>query len=185
VASNGRPHDRELLDELESCGTELFAGRAWRVVRAGRDPLQGSVVAARWNPADAIEALYTSLEADGALSEVYYHASLAPIFPSVPFKLYEIELNLRKVLRFNTVANLAPFGVNEAEYGKRNYEKTQAIGAAAHFLSHDGLIVPSARTKCLNLVVFLDRMDPSTPPKIVGQREVDWQAWRERQTGRR
>jgi hypothetical protein len=179
------PHDRELLDALEALGAEPFAGRVWRVVREGRDPWQGSVVSARWNPANTAEALYTSLDRDGALAEVHYHLSLAPVFPSVAFKLYTLAVALRRVLRFGSVAALAPLGVSEAEYRKREYGRTQAIGAAAHFLDRDGLIVPNARRPCLNLVIFLDRIDPNDERGVLEEETVDWREWRERQRDRR
>jgi RES domain-containing protein len=174
-------HDRELLDALEALPSGPFTGEAWRVVRAGRDPWQGSVAAARWNPAGTVEALYTSLDRDGALAEVHYHLSLAPVFPSVEFNIYKLAVALRRVIRFDSVPALAGLGVAETDFRKRDYARSQAIGAAAHFLSCDGLIVPNARRPCLNLVIFLDMLDPNVEQRIVDEHPVDWRKWLEEQ----
>jgi hypothetical protein len=40
-----------------------------------------------------------------------------------------------------------------------DYARTQAIGDAAYFLGFDGLIVPSARSRFLNFVLFDTRID--------------------------
>jgi hypothetical protein len=52
--------------------------------------------------------------------------------------------------------DLIALGVALARYGQRDYSRTQQIGAALAFLGVDGLIAPSARWNCENLVVFQD-----------------------------
>ena len=42
---------------------------------------------------------------------------------------------------------------------KIDYKSSQPIGEAAHMLDFEGLIIPSARWNCENLVLFLDRID--------------------------
>ena len=54
-----------------------------------------------------------------------------------------------------------------------------AACAAAHFLEFDSLLAPSSRWPCLNLVLFLDRVDPERLA-VEEVREVNWPAWRER-----
>jgi hypothetical protein len=75
----GRRHDRVILDALEAMGPEAFAGDVWRVTSRGRDPLRGSMAEGRWSPAGEFEVLYTSLERDGALTEIGYRLSLEPV----------------------------------------------------------------------------------------------------------
>ena len=60
--------DPDLLERLEGCVQQAFAGTVHRVVWADRGPLQGSSVArGRWNsPESGFEVLNTSLEAEGA-----------------------------------------------------------------------------------------------------------------------
>ena len=62
-------------------------------------------------------------------------------------------------------------------YGERDYERTQAIGDAAYFLGFDGLLVPSARWDCQNLVVFTDQLTPADMA-VEESAVVDWSAWR-------
>jgi RES domain len=58
------------------------------------------------------------------------------------------------------------------------YSVTQAISAAAFFLDFDGLIVPSARSAELNLVIFTEKLDVGERLKVEASEPVDWSAWR-------
>jgi hypothetical protein len=49
----------------------------------------------------------------------------------------------------------------------------------ARFPYMGGLIVPSARWPCTNLVLFLDRMPDATLPTLADSRDINWPAWRE------
>ena len=60
--------DSKLLDTIESFPIDSFDGRVWRVTWATRDPLQGNFGGGRWSPDGEFEALYTSLEKNGALA---------------------------------------------------------------------------------------------------------------------
>jgi hypothetical protein len=74
--------------------------------------------------------------------------------------------------------SLAPPRVEIGRYRTFEYEATQAITAAAHFLEFDSLIVPSARFPCANLVIFTER---ATGLVLSSSQEVDWDSWRQRQ----
>ena len=55
-----------------------------------------------------------------------------------------------------------------------------AIGTAIAFLECDGLIVPSARWPCENLVIFTDNQllaGRRALLELVGSEEFDWQSW--------
>lgn len=173
----GRAHDRVLLDALERIAAEPFAGEVWRIVRKGREPLRGSTAGGRWSPEGEIEVLYTSLERDGALAEIGFRLSLEPVWPSrIEHEIHAIEASADRTLRFADVASLKPLGVEVDRYESFDYAATQAIAAAAHFLEFDGLVVPSARAPCANLVAFMDRVSLS----LTHSEAVDWQAWRSR-----
>lgn len=172
-----RVHDRALLDALEAIAATPFAGEAWRIVRKGREPLRGSTAGGRWSPEGEIEVLYTSLERDGALAEIGFRLSLEPVWPSrIEHEIHAIEARADRTLRFADVASLKPLGVEIDRYESFDYAATQAIAAAAHFLEFDGLVVPSARAPCANLVAFMDRVSLS----LTHSEAVDWQAWRSR-----
>jgi hypothetical protein len=176
VAAGGRIHDREILDALEALEPEPFNGRAWRVTRRGREPLRGAAANGHWSPSGEFEVLYTSLEKDGALAEIGYRLSLEPVWPSrIEHEIHTIGVGAERVLRFADIGSLAPFGVDSARYRTFEYEVTQALAAAAHFLEFDGLIAPNARFRCLNLIIFVERAPALT---LVETEPVDWDNWR-------
>ncbi len=172
-------HDRDLLDALESFGCEPFSGSAWRTTWATRDPLIGSSAGGRWHPQDSFEALYTSLDEDGALAEAYFHLSRAPVFTSSQMKLYRLRVKTLRTLILEDMEALKRLGIEEVTYRSMDYTLTQAIGAAAYLLELDGLIVPSSRSSSMNMVLFLDRLIPDESLIVEEDREVNWPAWKE------
>jgi hypothetical protein len=174
-----RRHDRELLDALESHPPEAFSGEVWRITAKGRDAVRGSTAAGRWSPPGEFEVLYTSLTQAGALAEIGYRLSLEPVWPSLlQHEIHRITAQTSNSLRFADVSSLSSFGVDARRYTGFDYAVTQAIAAAAFFLDFDGLIVPSARSAALNLVVFTEKLDGSQALKVESSDAVDWSAWR-------
>lgn len=154
----------ELLDHLQGFEPQVFNAPVWRLTRAGRNPLTASTPKGRWDDG-SFDVLYTALEPDTARAEVFYHLMRAqPVFPSgLKVHLHELQAGLSKVLMFQTLETLTPFGVDVSTYGSFDYAKlqaeysvTQQIGEAAHFLGYDAIIAPSARWHGQNLVVFLN-----------------------------
>jgi hypothetical protein len=179
VPGPSRIHDRDLLDALESLDSEPFSGTAWRTTWATRNPIIGSAAGGRWHPDESFEALYTGLEADGSLAETYFHLSRAPVFSSTDMRIHRLKVQTRKTLHLATMDALAALGVADAKYVSTDYTRTRQIGAAAYFLEFDGLLVPSPRWPCLNLVLFLDRLDPDESLVVEEVQDVNWPAWRE------
>ena len=141
--------------------------------------MRGAAAAGRWSPAGEFDVLYTSLERDGALAEVGYRLSLEPVWPSrLEHDLHRIAARTRRSLRFPDVASLVPFGVDAARYAGFDYGATQALAAAARFLEFDSLIVPSARSPSLHLVLFLDDVLEAGALRVIETEPVDWDAWR-------
>ena len=172
-----RARDLQLLDALDALPRSTFEGTAWRTVREGRDPLQGYPAGARWDPG-TFDVIYTSLERDGSLAEIYFHLSRQPVFPSkLVSVLHTRTVHARRTLRLANMTEVQALGIDPARYGELSYERTQAIGDAAYFLGFDGLIVPSARWDCQNLVLFTNQISPSDLA-IESSAVVDWQAWR-------
>jgi hypothetical protein len=54
--------------------------------------------------------------------------------------------------------------------------RSQEIGAALSFLGIDGLVVPSARHSCTNLILF-DNLDYQVEVDAVECEEFDWVRW--------
>lgn len=76
-------------------------------------------------------------------------------------------------------ADLATLGVDLDRYGERDYTRTQNIGAALVFLGIDGLIAPSARWPCDNLMIFGGNHALSERLESMEEEQVEWRAWAE------
>ena len=169
--------DPALLDALDNSESASFGGDVWRVTWAERHPLAGNSGGGRWSPDGVFEAIYTSLEADGACAEAYHHLSRAPVLPSSEMVLNQIHVNLKNVLQLD-IEQLRQIGISEPLAHRINYGISQQIGAAAHLLGFEALIVPSARWDCLNLVLFADRLDMGAQSETLKSTPIDWPAWR-------
>lgn len=177
--------DNTLIDALEASASEALDDAVWRVVRGDRDPLSGSSVGGRWDDG-TFEVLYTSAERDGALAEMYFHLSRGqPVIPSkMSFYLYRLQIKLHRALRLANLEVLAKLGVDTNNYGLmahsrrvEEYPRTQEIAEVAHFLEFDGLIIPSARRQCHNVVLFTDRIKPEALEVAERQGPIDWTEW--------
>jgi hypothetical protein len=174
-------HDQDLVDRLCVLPTERFDGEVFRATRIDADPTAASISGGRWAPppeGDAgVSVLYTSLERDGAMAEVVsFLADFTPIPGPRPVKVTRLAVTTARTLRL-VRTNLEVLGVDIARYGDRDYDRTQKIGAAIEFLGLDGLIAPSARWACDNLMILIanhalnERLDP------LGSEEIEWQGW--------
>jgi hypothetical protein len=181
MSSGGRVHDRSVLDALEKLEPEPFDSDVWRVARKGRDPLRGSSANGRWGAPGELEVLYTSEQRDGALAEVGFRLSLEPVWPSlIQHQRHILAVQAERTLRLVDMDELANLGVDISRYETFEYGATQAIAAAAHFLEFDGMLVPSARFACSNLVLFTDRVSHTGHLQFVSSEDVDWLDWRKK-----
>jgi len=171
-------HDLELVDRLSAFSPLPFDGQVFRATRKSLDPLAPSVIGGRWAPKEeGISILYTSCEKDGALAELAFHWGQLDPLPSKPASLHRIALTTGKTLRLLR-ADLESLGVDWTRYSEINNERTQKIGAAVAFLGCDGLIAPSARWNCENLMLFTEhhRLD-NNDLRVLSTEEVDWLTW--------
>jgi RES domain-containing protein len=173
-------HDQGLVDQLSALPVERFEGEVFRATGASADPLAFSVNGGRWAPAawnDAeVPVLYTSLARDGAIAEVVSYLALLTPLPSRPLKVSRLGVSTARTLRLARVA-LEELGVDMAQYGVRDYGRTQSIGAALAFLDLDGLIAPSARWPCDNLMIYQTNHLVNERLELVEEGNVDWRAW--------
>lgn len=185
MVKTSRRRDNALIDAIEAIPAITYTGAAWRVVAEGRDPLMCNKTGGRWDDG-TFDVLYTSLEADGARAEMYFHLKRGqPIFPSrVRYELHELRVVFDKALRLLDMTALTALGLSAEVYGRASYEereteypRTQDIAEVAHFLDYDGLLVPSARWRCQNAVVFCDRTVPEKREVVHSHGLIDWRAW--------
>lgn len=174
-------HDSELLDRLAALAVEQFDGEVFRATRIDADATTPSIYGERWSPPPDgehdVSILYTSLERDGALAEVCSSlAALNPIPAPRPIKVSRLSAAASRTLRLAR-AGLQSLGVDMQRFGERDYGPTQKIGAALAFLEFDGLIAPSARWACDNLMIFTDNLALTERPTVLASEEVEWQGW--------
>ena len=177
--SRRRALDDRLLDLVGGIEQKPFDGPDWRVVRTGRDVLDGSRGSGRWNTSD-MSVLYCAADPDGALAEINFHLSMGQsVFPSrMRHDLFELAAKAHRTLVLADMAQLKRLGIEENRYRELLYDRTQEIAAAAAFLGFDGLIVPSARWICQNIILFLDAIDLEEI-RTISSRPIDWPAWRQ------
>ena len=121
--------------------------------------------------------LYTSREHDGAMAEIAYHWNQLTPIPSKPVLVHTLGLRLRKTLRLGRV-ELINLAVDWDNYGTYALSRTQAIGAAIAHLEYDGLIAPSARWPCDNIMLFVTNHEAHEDDLVVRRSaEVDWRQW--------
>ncbi|GLQ55900.1 RES family NAD+ phosphorylase [Devosia nitrariae] len=180
--------DNALIDAIEAHTPAAFAGTAWRVVKEGRSPLVCSRAGGRWDDG-TFDVLYTSRERDGAIAEVYFHLGRGqPVFPSqVRYGIHELDVSLAGALKLVDLSALSALGLDTSRYGQLSYDRvsneyprSQDIAEVAHFLEFDGLIVPSARWSCMNIVLFCDLVLPDAMDAITDHGTIDWTEWAER-----
>ena len=174
-------HDQDLVDRLSENRPERFEGDVFRATRVGADPTAPSTSGGRWAPPSqgdpGVYVLYTSLERDGAIAEVAsFLAELTPVPGPRPIEVTRLAVSMARTMRFAR-AQLPALGVDLARYGERDYIQTQKIGAALAFLGFDGLIAPSARWSCDNLMIFIDNHALSERLEPVSDEEIEWRAW--------
>ncbi len=143
----------ELLDRLQGIDPTPWAGQAFRHMFGSYPPDAENTRGARWNP-PGVAAIYTSLARDGALAEAEHQIAVQPIRPHARRTIYTLELTLAGVLDLTDPELLLSLGVGPAELEADDMTACRQVGGAAHWLEHDGLLLPSARSSDTNLVIF-------------------------------
>lgn len=170
--------DDRLLDLVGAIEGRPYDGAMWRVVRTGRDVLDGSRGSGRWNTSE-MSVLYGAAHRDGAIAEINFHLSRGQsVFPSrMRHELFELAVKAEQTLVLADMEQLQRLGVDDSRYRELLYTRTQEIGAAAAFLGFEGLIAPSARWNCRNIILFLDAINLEEI-RTISTQPVDWKAWR-------
>jgi len=177
--------DPDLLERLGSFPTEAFDGEVFRITRRNLDPVAPSTAGGRWMQRGGAAVLYTSLIREGALAEISFHWGRLTPLPSRPALLHRLGVTAKSTLRL-ILADLGTLGLDTGSYQtgdhadmQRVYEQTQRIGDAVAYLGCDGLLAPSARWACENLVLFTENhgTDMSNALEVLESEECDWLAW--------
>ena len=174
-------HEQHIIDVLSRRTTLEFAGEVFRATRLNADPLAPSSNGGRWAPpgeADAgFSVLYTSLEKNGAIAEVAsFLADQTPLPREQELKVTRLAVTAPKTMTF-VEADFPSLEIDSVRFGERDYERTQKIGAALIFLGIDGLVAPSARWGCSNLMIYSDNHSLNDKLEVIEDERVFWRNW--------
>lgn len=150
--------EKALVDRLQLLAPAPWWGIVYRHMLGDRQPLLPNTRGARWNP-PGIDVLYTSLDRPTALAEGDHLIAMQPVPLRVKHVLHRIRVTLRSVLHLGAAELLRELGVDERALSDPDHTACRKVGHAVAWLEHDGLIIPSARAKGLNLVVFVNNQD--------------------------
>lgn len=175
--------DPDLVDRLTALKVDCFSGDVFRATREGADPTAPSLYGGRWSRPQNFDpgtnVLYTSFERNGAMAELAsFLTSLTPVPGPRMLKVTRLSVTTGKTLRL-VRADLESLGVDLAQYGERDYGRTQEIGSTLAWLGLDGLIAPSARWPCDNLMIYTDNHALTEKLEPVGDELIEWRQWAE------
>jgi RES domain-containing protein len=166
-------HDPLLLDYLESAALKPWEGIVFRYTVGGREPDRENTMGARWNP-PGLGAIYTALARETALAELHHFVSgLVPVPSRMVLTLYEIHLSLQKILDLGSTRPLRQAGLTDKELSSPDFGPCQRVGAAAQWLGAGGLLVPSARDRGTNLVVYPSGQPPDYEFEVLSSEPLE------------
>ena len=165
--SGGRPFDPTLLDVLER-SIRAWSGSVFRQVVGTTDVLRANIRGARWNRPET-EAIYCSIQRRTATAEVNYMVTRQPVPVTMDRITYELDVRLTKVADLRDVTLLEPCGIDAEQLVSDDWRTTRLIGGAVVWLGCSGLIVPSARVRGENLVIFVNNMTANDAVETVSQ----------------
>lgn len=174
--------DNTLLDALERLEQAPFSETVWRSVLEGRNPTGCWRAGGRWDDG-SFDVLYTSAAREGAIEERRFHLVRGQPFPpsKVRYELFELHIRLAAVISFNDLEALQSIGMDTNGYGMASYvdkeieyPRSQEIAEACFFLGADGILIPSARHECQNLIVFCEQDTEMEIEVIRSHGLIDW-----------
>lgn len=173
-------HDPDLIDQIQKLPTQSFDDFTYRATGMNADPTAFSTTGGRWAAPEISEGgfsiLYTSLMREGAIAEVASYLKLLTPVPRKPLKLHTLNVSVTKALKV-AITDFETLGIDPATYDQRNYARTQLVGAAINFLELDGLIAPSARWACDNLMIFANKHSLDAKLAIEASAEIPFEDW--------
>jgi RES domain-containing protein len=148
--------NEKTLETLATLAGKPWEGEVYRHMFADIPPDRENTLGARWNPPE-LPAIYTSLARDVVIAESDYQIAMQPRRPKTRRTVYRIAVRLRSVLDISDPKIMSALGLNAGILADMDMRRCQEIGSSVERLEHDGLIVPSARTKGINLVIYPNR----------------------------
>jgi len=121
---------------------------------------------------ESTAVLYTSTVRDGAMAELSFHLGMLTPLPAKQMVLHGLQIETKKTIRIGRKDFLA-LGIDDNKFAEIAYDRAQLIGDAAAFLGYDGILVPSARWTCENLVAKSHRYSNTQVSALVEHRMLE------------
>jgi RES domain-containing protein len=160
-----------LLDRLDAAKAAPWNGTVYRHMFGRHKPDQENTRGARWNPPDT-SAIYVCLNHDGAVAEGDHVIAMQPIRPKADRTVYEVKVTLTNVLDLSDRAVLSALGIGDAELDDPAMTACRNVGGAVAWLGHDGLLVPSARSRATNLIIYASNQQPDAVFDVINKHPV-------------
>lgn len=153
-------NEEGLEERIASCPTNPFVGDGFRHQPPGFDPLSGEGArraGGRCNPPDAFPVLYLCLSTSCVRAELGRAAAQQgfAVEDLLPREVYRIELALDRVLDLRSEDTRSHLGVELDDLLGRDLHKPRRIGALAHELNIQAVILPSATGVGQVIAVFV------------------------------
>jgi RES domain-containing protein len=146
-------HRPELLDALQRAHWGPLEVEAWRHMFGRHLPDQENTSGARWNP-PGVAAIYLSCTREGAIAEGDHAIAVQPLRPRARRFIYAVQVTVANVLDLRDTTTLHDIGLTQDDIADDDLSACQEVGAAVDWLEHDGLLVQSARSSAMNLVIY-------------------------------
>lgn len=159
------PLDEDLVQRIDDLGTTAWSGTTYRYTSSRRDPLSGSGArpfGGRWNPRGAFATIYLAHPLASCLAELQRSAELTNLSVGDALAsgrtLHTVQAHDVHVLDLTSESSRSAIGLEIADIADDDWTACQAVGQAADFLGHQGVLAPSATGTGLVLAAFEARL---------------------------
>lgn len=159
--------DDDLVESVDSLGTQQWSGTCYRYTSAMRDPLSGEGArrfGGRWNKRGLFSAIYLSDSEKACMVELERAAAVAATTPQnklrAPHKLHHIIARNLSVLDLRSAAAQLTVGLDSTDLTNDDWTACQQVGHAAWFLHVQAILVPSAGGVGLVITAYEQRIKP-------------------------
>lgn len=166
--------ERSAAERVASIQPSPVAGRFYRHAAINRDPLAGGI-GQRWGK--NFPVIYVGRPEQAPVAEAYRHLVEAAGVPAHAVKariLYTVRVTVQQVLDLTDPEYAEAVGLTGADFHSEvgDYDRCQAIGAAAHQLGFHGVLAPAAHAMGETLAIFKERIAASELPVV--EHELLW-----------